>query len=173
MVRSVCLALLFGLALSGAASAAPQPPTKPIELDRYFGRWYEIARIPNRFERGPACSAPSADYSQDASGKVSMVQTCRVGSPTGPEKVYRATGRFLDPGVNARLKLTFFVVFSKEYWVLDHGADYSWAVVGDSSGRFLWLMARSSTVAKGVQDEMVERAKTLGYDTGKLEFPAH
>jgi apolipoprotein D and lipocalin family protein len=152
--------------------AAAPAPTKPVELQRYVGRWYEIARVPNRFERGSDCDAPTADYQQDAKGAVTVVQTCHKASPAGPQKVYHASAQILDPGVNAKFKLTFFLVLSKEYWVLDHAQDYKWAIVGDPTGKYLWLFSRQPALPAGLKDALLDRAKALGYDIGRLEFPA-
>ena len=165
-------AAIGALALTGlAAQAAAPAPTKPVDLQRYAGRWYEIARVPNHFERGANCEGSTADYAQDAKGAVTVVQTCHENAPNGPEKVYHATARIMDPGVNAKLKLTFYVVLSKEYWVLDHGQDYKWAIVGDPTGKFLWFFSRQPAVPPALKDTLLARARSLGYDTGRLEFP--
>jgi apolipoprotein D and lipocalin family protein len=165
------LAGLFACLLSPAVQAAAPAPAKSVELQRYVGRWYEVARVPNHFEKGRECDGPTADYNQDASGAVTVVQTCHQNSPNGPEKVYRAAARILDPGINAKFKLTFFLVVSKEYWVLDHAADYGWAIVGDPTGEYVWLFSRRPTVPAMLRDSLVARAKALGYDVDKLEFP--
>jgi len=165
------LAGFLSLAGAGASRAAAPEPTKPVDLTRYFGRWYEIARTPNDFERGAGCEAPTADYGADRKGGIRVVQTCHRGSPTGAETVYRAIGHIVDPGVNARLKLTFFLVISKEYWILDYAPDYQWAIVGDPTGRFVWLLSRAPDLAAGVRADMLQRARTLGYDIAQLEFP--
>jgi apolipoprotein D and lipocalin family protein len=163
---------VLALAVAGAASASPPPPSKPVDLGRYFGRWYEIARVPNRFENGAECEAPTADYKQNPDGQITVVQTCHKGSASGAEVIYRAAGHILDPGVNARLKLTFFFLMSREYWVLDYARDYQWAIVGDPTGRFLWLLSKEPTVPETTRADMLQRARALGYDIARLEFPA-
>jgi len=168
------VAAAAGLVSSAALAEGfipPAAPTKPVELQHYVGKWYEIARVPNHFEHGKDCDAPTADYEQDAKGAVTVVQVCHVNTPTGPEKVYHATAKILDPGMNAKFKLTYFVFLSKEYWVLDHAPDYKWAIVGDPTGKFLWLFSRQATLPADVKDAVLARAKALGYDTGRLEFP--
>ncbi len=162
---------LVAAGLSPAEASAPSP-TKPVDLQRYVGRWYEIARVPNHFEKGHECEAPTADYREDAKGAVTVVQTCHQDSPTGPEKVYHASARILDPGANAKFKLTFYMVLSKEYWVLDHANDYRWAIVGDPTGKYLWLFSREPALPAPMKEMVIARARSLGYDTGKLEFPA-
>ena len=93
-------------------------------------------------------------------------RTVRKRSITPPAKI-------LDPGVNAKFKLTFYVLLSKEYWVLDHAQDYKWAIVGDPTGKFLWFFSRQPVLPPGLKDAMLARAKALGYDVGRLEFPDH
>jgi apolipoprotein D and lipocalin family protein len=154
-----------------SAQAAAPAPAKPVELKKYVGRWYEVARVPNQFEKGTNCEAPNADYEQDAKGAVTVVQTCHQKAPNGPEKTYKASAQILDPGVNAKFKLIFYVVVARDYWVLDHAQDYSWAIVGDPTGKYLWLFSRQPAVSPVVRSVMLARARTLGYDTAKLEFP--
>ncbi len=168
---AVVLAGAFCLAAAGPAPAAPPEPTKPVDLSRYFGRWYEIARTPNEFEHGADCQGPTADYGADRKGEIRVVQTCHRGSPTGAETIYHATGHILDPGVNARLKLTYYLLVSKEYWVLDYARDYQWAIVGDSSGKFVWLLSRAPNVGAATRSDMLQRVHALGYDLARLEFP--
>jgi apolipoprotein D and lipocalin family protein len=163
--------LCCGVPLAGSSLAAAPEPTKPVDLSRYFGRWYEIARTPNLFEHGAECDAPTADYGADGGGRIRVVQTCHRGSPTGAETIYRATGRILDPGINARIKLTYYLVISKEYRVLDYARDYKWAIVADSTGKFVWLLSRAPDVAAATRSEMLQRAQSLGFDVGRLEFP--
>jgi apolipoprotein D and lipocalin family protein len=100
-----------------------------------------------------------------------VVQTCHEDSPKGPEKVYRAAAKILDPGINAKFRLTFYLVVSRDYWVLDHAQDYRWAIVGDPTGRYIWLFSRQPTLPREVRDSLLARVRALGYDPSKLEFP--
>jgi len=166
----VCAVVLAAAGLSASQAAAPAP-TKPVELQRYVGRWYEVARVPNRFENGSGCEAPTADYHQDDKGEVTVVQTCHQHSPTGPKKTYHATAQILDPGANAKFRLTFYLVLSVDYWVIDHADDYRWAIVGDPKGQYVWLFSRQPGASAEMKNALVARARTLGYDVHKLEFP--
>ena len=166
--RPLAAALACALLAPAAALAEAPAPAKSVEVERYTGRWHEIARMPNRTQAG--CEAPTADYAV-AGDKLSLVQTCRKGSPSGPEKVYRASGRILDPGRNAKLRLTFLSVITREFWILDRALDYSWAVVGDPKGKLLWLMSRKPKPTPAERETMVAAAEALGYDIARLEFP--
>lgn len=159
-------------ALASAAMAGAPEPVKPVEVARYAGRWFEIARYPNLFERGADCSAPTAEFGGESAAALTVVQTCHKGSPDGPVRTYRASGRVIDPPVNARLRLTYFLVIRRDYWVLDHADDYRWAILGDPAGRYLWVLARTPLLVGGSREEAMQRVKALGYDPARLEFPA-
>jgi len=156
---------LPSLMCAAALLAAPAPalalatPTKPVDLSRYAGRWYEIARVYNIPERD--CLASTIDYGRDDKGNVSVVETCRTARGV---KVYRPRLRILDPGTNTRLRLTFYFVVSKDYLVMDHADDYSWAILNEPSGRWFWVFARRPDLPEAQKLRIVARAKSFGYD---------
>jgi apolipoprotein D and lipocalin family protein len=168
---AAALGLSVSIASAAPAGAAAPSPAKAVELSRYVGRWYELARVPNQFEKGRQCDAPTADYQQSPDGAVTVVQTCHVNSPTGPARTYKAAAQILDPGTNAKFRLTFFLLLSREYWVVDHAVDYRWAIVGDPSGKYVWLLSRQPQLSPPARSALVARARQLGYDIGRLEFP--
>jgi apolipoprotein D and lipocalin family protein len=153
-------------AIGGAARAAAPQPTKPVDISRYSGRWFEMARLHNRIEE--ACISATADYIDDGKG-VQAIETCRH-APPSPDKVYRASVKVMDPGENAKLRLTFFPFVYKDYWVLDHANDYSWAILGEPSGKYLWIFTRTPEPAPAERSAVLARAKALGYDISKLIF---
>lgn len=154
---------LSGVFATVALASAPAP-AKSVDMSSYAGRWYEIARIPNRLQRG--CVAATVDYAI-RNDRLHAVQRCAATGDRGA-RVYRSSGRILDPGVNARTRLTFAGFWSQEYWVIDHAPD--WALVGDPSGRYLWLMSRRPALPQPSLDMAIARVRTLGYDAGRLEF---
>jgi apolipoprotein D and lipocalin family protein len=163
-LHGVLLALaLVGSGVTDAIASAPQP-TRQVDMSNYSGRWYEIARIPNRLQRG--CAAPHVDYTVEGK-RLRAVQRCTaVGDSKA--RVFRSSGRILDPGVNAKARLTFAGFWSQEYWIIDHTPD--WALVGDPSGRYLWLMSRRPALPQTTLDAAIARIRALGYDAGRLEF---
>ena len=154
--------------LSACAAGPPLPePAKPVELSRYLGRWYEIARTPNMFERG--CEAVTADYALRADGLISGTNSCRKGALTGPLK--QAQGRAkVAGGGGAKLKVSFFGPFFSDYWVLDRAPDYSWALVGGRNGWF-WILSREPRPAN--REALIRRAEALGYPRERMIFPHH
>jgi apolipoprotein D and lipocalin family protein len=160
-------ALLLALVVAGCASgpvgnhSVPEP-AKAVEIDRYVGRWYELARYENRFEQD--CEGVTADYTARPDGVIDVVNTCRRGAPDG--EVGTAEGRAeIVPGSNgAKLEVSFFRPFYGDYWILDRGEDYDWAIVGEPSGTYLWILSRDPTPGQAVLDRHLQRAQELGYD---------
>ncbi|MDL2352782.1 MAG: lipocalin family protein [Pseudomonadota bacterium] len=158
-----CTSLLSKHAVGN--TAVPQP-AKPVELSRYLGHWYELARYEQGFQKD--CDGVTADYALREDGKVEVINTCR--KPDGSIK--RATGKakVVDTATGAKLKVSFFGPFYGDYWVLDHADDYSWSIVGEGSGRYLWLLSRDANPGPVKLEALVERAKAMGYDTSMLRI---
>lgn len=143
-------------------------PVAPVELDRYVGKWYEIARFPNRFEEN--CEGVTAEYAKRADGKISVLNTCRKGSPAGKAEDANGVARIVDPATNAKLKVSFFGPFEGDYWVLDRASDYSWSLVGEPRGRYLWVLAREPKISGALKAELVGKLKARGYNTDALHW---
>jgi apolipoprotein D and lipocalin family protein len=137
----------------------PQPQ-RPVEIDRYLGRWYELARYENGFERGR--DGVTAEYRKLPDGQIEVVNRAR--GPGGTEKVSVGRAKVVRRSGGAKLKVSFFgPFFFGDYWVLDHADDYSWAIVGEPSGRFLWLLGREPHPWEKVLEALEQRAAELGY----------
>ena len=165
----------LAIAVSGCAAilarhpvgnrAVPEP-AKRVELQRYLGRWYEIARYEQGFQKD--CDAVTADYRLKADGKVEVVNRCV--KPGGKLSEARGTAKIVDPATGAKLKVSFFGPFYGDYWVLDRAEDYRWAIVGEPSGRYLWLLSRQPSPGTAAVAGLVARARALGYDTSMLRI---
>jgi apolipoprotein D and lipocalin family protein len=170
-LRTGLVGLCAGLLLAAAVQAAAPQPAKPVDIDRFMGRWYEIARTPNPNQKD--CWAATTDWVRKAGNRFSFVQTCRRGSPDGPKKVWQGAATIADPRTRAKLDLSFLGgVIKQEYWVLDHADDYSWAVVGTPGGNYVWLFSRQPSVSEAERAQLLQQVRALGYDTGKLQFAA-
>jgi apolipoprotein D and lipocalin family protein len=143
--------------------AVPEP-AKAVELQRYLGRWYEIARYEQSFQKG--CEGVTADYSLRSDGSIAVVNRCR--KPDGKITEARGRAKIVEPRSSAKLKVSFFGPFYGNYWVLDHADDYSWSIVGEPSGRYLWILAREPTPPKGKVQALVQRVRDMGYDVSML-----
>lgn len=165
------LAILIAAVLTaGPVLAAPPPaPSQKIELTKMTGRWYEVARMPNKIQTG--CQGGTSDWTRSAEG-FSVVQACHKGSLSAPATEWKAKAKVLDPATNARLQMTFFNgLLRQEYWVLDYRGDQGWLILGTPGGRAVWLMSQRPTLPSPAKSQAVARLKQLGYDIGRLEFP--
>jgi apolipoprotein D and lipocalin family protein len=152
-----------------ARAANDNPPLRvvpSVDLERYAGKWYEIARFPNRFQRNCA-SDTTATYTLRPDGKITVVNACREAG--GRIKDAKGTARRADSrGPNTRLKVTFFWPFSGDYWIIDLDPDYRWAVVGEPGRDYLWILSREPELKDDVYNAIVDRVRQQGYDTTKL-----
>lgn len=139
-------------------------PAKAVDLQRYLGRWYEIARYEQGFQKG--CEGVSADYSLRSDGSIDVLNRCR--KARGKLSIARGRAKIADPKTNAKLKVSFFGPFYGDYWILNHADDYSWAIVGEPSGRYLWLLARTATPPESIVTDLIGRTRAMGYDTSML-----
>lgn len=166
---AVC-ALLGGCAyLAGGKegnSSVPQP-AKPVDIARYSGKWYEFARYENRFERG--CEAVTAEYAVAEDGLISVRNTSHERGVGGRERASVGRAKVVPGTEGAKLKVSFFgPFFIGNYWVLDHADDYSWSIVGEPSGRFLWILTRVARPTDAQAQALYDRARALGYDVTML-----
>lgn len=177
MKRTLTLLLLAGGAVALTACATLQrgpvgnasvpEPAKPVDLNRYAGLWYEIARYEAGFQRG--CEAVTATYEVRDDGQVGVLNTCRQDGLNGALRSADAKARVVEGSDNAKLKVSFFGPFYVgDYWVLDRAEDYSWSIVGEPSGRYLWLLSRSPQPSPQVRETIMTRARDLGYDLSIL-----
>lgn len=170
--RSVLTLLLAGGGLFqtewalAAESEAPMRVVPFVDLARYAGTWYEIARLPNRFQR--ACVEDvTATYALRPDGKITVVNECRTSE--GKEKSAKGTARLAsEKGPNSKLKVTFFWPFSGNYWIIDLDADYRWAVVGEPDRKYLWILSRDPQMDEALFRRLIDRAQQQGYDVAPL-----
>jgi Bacterial lipocalin len=155
---------------AGPALAGPPPmPTQRIELSKMMGRWYEIARLPNKIQTG--CQGGTSEWTKSGEG-FSVVQACHKGSLSAQPTVWKAKAKVIDPKTNARLQMTFFNgLVRQEYWVLDYRTDQGWLILGTPGGRAVWLMSERPTLTAAARSQALVRLKQLGYDISRLEFP--
>ena len=165
---------VLGLILAPAGChwwGRPAPPplevVPSVDLSRYAGMWYEIAKYPNRFQRG--CAGATAEYTLSPDGKrVEVVNRCRE-IDTGKERSIRGKARVVDPATNAKLSVTFFWPFSGDYWILAVGEEYEYAVVGTPDRKYLWFLARTETIGDDLYEHLVGLACERGFDPAVIE----
>ena len=163
---------LFGLALvvcscaGTAGSDSPLTVVDTVDLSRYLGKWYEIASYPAWFQKG--CTGSTAEYSLRPDSKIQVVNRCHKGSLDGPLKESTGKAEVVDTATNAKLKVWFFWPFKGNYWIIDLNPDYQWAVVGEPSRKYLWILSRKPTMDEAVYQSILGRLPQKGYDPDGL-----
>jgi apolipoprotein D and lipocalin family protein len=163
---------LLPLALAGAVG--PQGPVQTVDnvdLKRYLGEWFEIARFPNRFQR-QCLGDVRALYSLSPDGRLDVVNRCRKDDGISEA---RGVARVVDSQSRAKLKVRFAPAFLSfvpavwgDYWVIGLAPDYSWATVGSPDRKYLWILARTSVVGTDTYAAALEAAKSNGFDVARL-----
>jgi apolipoprotein D and lipocalin family protein len=145
----------------------PELRTVPhVDLDRYLGTWYDIASFPQRFQRG--CSGTTATYTLRGDGLIDVLNRCRKGSLTAKESLAKGRARVVDQTTNAKLKVSFFRPFWGDYWIIDLGPNYEYAVVGHPSRDYLWILSRTPNMDGAVYEGILGRLRQQGYEVERL-----
>ena len=166
----VALVTILQAVPAQAANGLPPMQVVPsVDLARYAGKWYEIARLPNRFQRDCAANT-TATYTLRPDGKITVLNECRTAE--GRTKSAKGTARVADPkGPNSKLKVSFFWPFAGDYWIIELGWDYEYAVVGHPARKYLWILSRTRQMDEAVYNGILARLAAQGYDTTKLLKP--
>jgi len=143
-----------------------------VDLNRYLGKWYEIASIPAWFQRGCA-SRTTATYTLNKDGTIGVLNECY--DKNGEMKKANGRAWVVDKKTNAKLKVSFLSflglrLFAADYWIIDLGSDYEYAVVGHPSRTFGWILSRNPTLPDVTFDGIVRRLTAKGYDFSKFKM---
>lgn len=137
-----------------------------VDLTRYTGLWYEISRYPHRFQEG--CVGSRATYTLRSDGRIAVLNECYEGSFSGKLRNAEGTAKVVDTKSNAKLRVSFFWPFSGDYWIIELGKEYEYAVVGHPDRTYLWILSRTKKMDEKLYREILERLEAKGYDTAKL-----
>ena len=164
--------VLFGTIIlmhADSGLAENRPPldvVDSVDLNRYLGKWYEIASYPAWFQKG--CTASMAEYSLLPDGKIRVVNSCRKNNLDGKLKQSKGTAEVVDPTTNAKLKVWFLWPFKGNYWIIDLDPDYQWAVVGEPRRKYLWILSRTQRMDEALYRNILSRLPHKGYDPSRL-----
>ena len=184
-LRSLSSLLALGLMACAGPMLAPSeahalgkgkqfPELKTVEyvdVNRYLGKWYEISAIELWFEKG--CKGVTANYSLLPDGKLRVINTCYKDSLDGELKVANGKAKIVDTESNSKLKVTFFWPFYGDYWIIELGENYEYAVVGSPDRETLWVLSRTPTMDPTVYAGILDRMSAKAFDVTQLRMMEH
>ena len=177
-MKSIILLITLSISTVNAKlEALPLDTVNHVDLNRYLGKWYEIARFEHSFQKG--CTAVTAQYSMRKDGHIKVINSCRKNSPKGKLKKAKARAWVTDKVSNSKLKVQFFLTgikipkFAGNYWILDLDKDYQYAIIGDPSRQYLWFLSRTSIIENSLYQELIKKAQDMHFDTTKLQKTIH
>ncbi len=162
--------LLFFLGFISGRCFAVSPGYDAVsgfDLNRYLGKWYEIARLPNRFEKGLV--NVTATYSLKENGMVRVLNEGYKETKNGKHAAVTGKAKFAAGSDKGHLRVSFFWFFYADYIIFALDPDYKWALVG-SSHKYLWILSREPRMEKELLNSLVIKAKEAGFDTDRLYF---
>jgi apolipoprotein D and lipocalin family protein len=165
-IASLLAMLVFGFActVSRGPGYSDQAVAR-VDLERYMGKWYEIASFPTWFQRD--CFCTTADY-ELRGDHVWVKNSCRKGSPGGDLDVATAKAFAVAGSNNSRLKVQFFWPFKGDYWIIALDDNYQYAMVGHPDREYLWVLSRTPEMPENAYLSFTEIAREKGYDVTKL-----
>lgn len=161
------LALFFNL----QPAMAQRPYIQNLDLNRYLGTWYEIARFPHSFEEGLV--GVTATYSMLPDGKIRVENAGYKDTFDGMRDVATGKAKVAGRPTDGHLKVSFFLFFYADYFIMDLDPDYRWALIGSKSDNYLWILSRSPEMEENVYEKILEKARSMGYDLTKLYRVPH
>ena len=167
-VVAAVVVILAAILWRPAAASSGQPglqTTPRVDLLRYMGSWYEIARLDHRFQKD--CIGSSAEYTLRSDGEVDVLNRC-VSGKDGSRREAKGRAWSVDPVTNSRLKVSFFWPFRGDYWIVELGENYEYSVVGSPDRKYLWVLAREPVMDETLYSGIVERLRRLGYPVDSL-----
>ena len=150
--------------LFGCSSGRELQTVDAVDLEKYAGKWYEIARLPNNFEEG--CECTTAEYGVEER-YVSVLNRCYE-EEKGKWKDIKGKAFPVKGTSNSQLKVQFFWPFRGDYYIIELDKNYQYALVGSPNRKFLWILSRDVVMGEGEYMMLIEKAKSHGFDTSQL-----
>jgi len=176
MKTILIITLLLPLTVLSQTESETEPVTvDSVDLERYLGVWYEIAQIPNPFQK-KCVKNTTAEYSLKENGKIRVVNQC-----TGKEEeiiTAKGTAKVVDTATNAKLKVSFVSIlglnlFWGDYWIIGLGEEYKWAIVGTPSRKYGWILSRTPVLTEEQRAQIHDILTAQGYDPDGFIETAH
>lgn len=158
--------LITHFLITTAMYAQPLQVVPNVDLNKYAGKWFEIASYPQRFQK--RCHCTTAEYTPTDKGYIIVENRCNKGSVNGKISAIKGKAFVVDDTGNAKLKVQFFWPFKGDYWIIDLADDYSYAVVSAPNKKYLWILSRTAKMDAAVYQQIITRLKGKGFDLTKL-----
>jgi apolipoprotein D and lipocalin family protein len=155
------------ISLFSCTSKKKLETVKDLDIEKYSGLWFEIAKLPNRFEKNLKCVSATYTINKDGSIKV-----FNQGYNTKSLKTEKITGKATIPNSEkpGEIKVSFFGPFKGDYFVMDIDTNYQTVLVGSPSRKYLWILSRSISIDEGRMQELIAIAKANEFDTSIIEL---
>ena len=138
-----------------------------VDLQKYSGKWFEIASFPQQFQKG--CHCTTSEYTISEKVYVIVENRCNRDSINGKQSYIKGKA-FADKNTgNAKLKVQFFWPFRAKYWIIDLANDYSYAVVSNPNKKYLWILSRTPKMDIEIYQQIIKRLMEKGFDLTKLQ----
>lgn len=164
-MKTILNMFFLAIALLLTACSKPQAPlttVAQVDINRYLGTWYEIARYEHFFEKG--CSDVSATYSLKENGNINVLNSCMK-----EDGISEANGEaYAVDTTNSKLKVTFFWPFYGDYWIVTLDENYQYVVIAEPSRKYFWILSRTKVLDEDVKQKILLTLPAIGYDKEKL-----
>lgn len=160
--------MILLISFSCKAQQTLLPTVSHVDLNRYLGCWYEIAKLPNSFEKGLDCI--TATYSLNNNGTIKVVNRGRKVNQKTKWSQVKGKAWIPNNAFPGQLKVQFFWPFAGNYYILALDENYQYALIGDPSRNYLWILSKSKILDKEICAQLLVKAKELGFAVDKVEF---
>lgn len=178
MKKVICLFRKFKLFITTTfifismnSKAQELETVKYVDINKYSGKWFEIASFPQIFQKG--CHCTTAEYTMTPKGYIEVFNQCNKGSINGKTSSIKGKAFVEKNSGNAKLKVQFFWPFRVKYWIIDLGKQYEYAVVGHPNRKYLWILSRTTSIDAAEYENILERIKQKGFNISLLKKTIH
>jgi apolipoprotein D and lipocalin family protein len=167
-IMTVVAVFTLGSASFFAAEASGQGPIQSVAMvdqSLFMGRWYQIARLPNRFQNG--CAGNYTDFSLRDDGQINVVNSCR-NEKDGSLRQSKGQAWVADPANNGRLKVSFFWPLRSDYWIIGLGNEYQYSIVASPNRKYLWILSRTAAMNEDLYASIIKDVERQGFATNNI-----
>lgn len=167
ILHFLMVALFLFSCTNSSSQMIDQTTVKELDLNRYLGTWYEIARFPHSFEKNLV--GVKATYSLREDGKIEVLNQGFKNTLNGEPSKAVGKAKIPDKSEPGKLKVSFFWIFYADYFVLELDENYQYAMIGSSSDKYFWILCRTPQMDSATYEMLLGKARIRGYNLDKLE----